>query len=101
MLSLLPHDLCHGRSASRRLPTQPHGLKPTRLLRPWDFLGKGTGVGCHCLLLIQGGLTAKKKNAEMGLSVINQMKVLQLVLLFKSSVFGMTENDRDRVYSRC
>ena len=29
---------------------QPHGLKPTRLLRPWDFPGKSTGVGCHCLL---------------------------------------------------
>ena len=23
---------------------------PTRLLCPWDFLGKSTGVGCHCLL---------------------------------------------------
>ena len=22
----------------------------TRLLRPWDFLGKSTGAGCHCLL---------------------------------------------------
>ena len=28
----------------------PHGLPPTRLLLPWDFLGKSTGVGCHCLL---------------------------------------------------
>ena len=28
----------------------PHGLQPTRLLRPWDFPGKGTGVGCHRLL---------------------------------------------------
>ena len=27
-----------------------HGLQPTRLLHPWDFLGKSTGVGCHCLL---------------------------------------------------
>ena len=26
------------------------GLKPTRLLRPWDFPGKSTGVGCHHLL---------------------------------------------------
>ena len=25
----------------------PHGLQPTRLLRPWDFPGKSTGVGCH------------------------------------------------------
>ena len=29
---------------------QPHGLQPTRLLRPWDFPSKSTGVGCHCLL---------------------------------------------------
>ena len=29
---------------------RPHGLEPTRLLRPWDFPGKSTGVGCHCLL---------------------------------------------------
>ena len=28
----------------------PHGLQPTRLLRPWDFPGKSTRVGCHCLL---------------------------------------------------
>ena len=26
------------------------GLQPTRLLHPWDFPGKSTGVGCHCLL---------------------------------------------------
>ena len=30
--------------------SQPHGLQPTRLLRPWDFLGKSTGVGCHRFL---------------------------------------------------
>ena len=29
---------------------QPHGLQPTRLLCPWDFPGKDTGVGCHFLL---------------------------------------------------
>ena len=29
---------------------RPHGLQPTRLLHPWDFPGKSTGVGCHCLL---------------------------------------------------
>ena len=31
-------------------PCGPHGLQPTRLIRPWDFPGKSTGVGCHCLL---------------------------------------------------
>ena len=30
--------------------SQPCGLQPTRLLCPWDFPGKSTGVGCHCLL---------------------------------------------------
>ena len=30
--------------------SQPHGLQPTRLLHPWDFPGKSTGVGCHHLL---------------------------------------------------
>ena len=29
---------------------QPHRLLPTRLLCPWDFPGRNTGVGCHCLL---------------------------------------------------
>jgi len=29
---------------------RPHGLQPTRPLCPWDFPGKSTGVGCHCLL---------------------------------------------------
>ena len=30
-------------------PLRPHGLQPPRLLRPWDFPGKSTGVGCYCL----------------------------------------------------
>ena len=29
---------------------QPHGLQPSRLLRPWNFPGKSIGEGCHCLL---------------------------------------------------
>ena len=31
---------------------QPHGLQPTMMPCPWNFLGKNTGVGCH--FLIQG-----------------------------------------------
>ena len=30
--------------------SRPHGLQPTTPLHPWDFPGKSTGVGCHCLL---------------------------------------------------
>ena len=39
---------------------RPHGLQPTRLLCPWDFPGKSTGVGCHCLL--------RKMDCELGKS---------------------------------
>ena len=31
----------------------PHGLQPTRLLRPWEFPGKSTGVGCHWQVYIE------------------------------------------------
>ena len=37
-------------------PQQPHGLQPTRLLHPWDFPGKSTGVGCcRCPALVDPG----------------------------------------------
>ena len=39
---------------------RPHGLQPTRLLRPWDFPGKNTGVGCHCLLRLSAILHHKR-----------------------------------------
>ena len=29
---------------------QPYGLKPSRLLCPWNSPGKNTGVGCHSFL---------------------------------------------------
>ena len=31
-------------------PQRPHGPQPSKLLHPWDFQGKYTGVRCHCLL---------------------------------------------------
>ena len=39
---------------------QPHGLQHARLLCPWDFPGKNTGVDCH--LLIQGTFPAQGLN---------------------------------------
>ena len=38
------------RTLSRVRLLGTHGLQPTRLLHPWDFPGKSTRVGCHCLL---------------------------------------------------
>ena len=40
------------KSESEVAQLRPHGLKLTMLLCPWDFPGKSTGVGCHCLLQI-------------------------------------------------
>ena len=42
--------------------SRPCGLQPTRLLHPWDFPGKSTGVGCHRLLLLNA------------MNIINQVK---------------------------
>ena len=46
---------------------RPHGLQPTRLLRPWDFPGKSTGVGCHCLLHIMPN--ARLDEAQAGIKI--------------------------------
>ena len=56
---------------------RPHRWQPTRLLCPWDFPGKNTGVGCRFLLQIfsLGTLKTKqnktkktkKKRARVGL----------------------------------
>ena len=57
-------------------PQRPHGPHPSRLLRPWDFPGKSTGVGCHCLLQTElnwililgfpGGSVVKNLSANVG-----------------------------------
>ena len=44
---------------------RPHGLQPTRLLRPWDFPGKSTGVACHCLIWKTGWRFLKELNIEI------------------------------------
>ena len=43
------HSVQFSRSVVRD-SLRPHGLQPSRLLYPWDFPGKSTGVGCDCLL---------------------------------------------------
>ena len=45
---------------------QSYGLEPNRLLCPWDFPGKNTGVGCHFLLHIYTmNINAKKRLTKM------------------------------------
>ena len=45
---------------------RPHRWQPTRLHRPWDSLGKNTGVGCHFLL--QRICTTQGSNLDLHLS---------------------------------
>ena len=48
------------KSLSRvRLFATPWTVTCTRLLCPWDFLGKNTGVGCHFLLQVSNGASSK------------------------------------------
>ena len=69
--------------------SRPHGLQPTRLLRPWNFPGKSTGVGCHCLLhqgiyrnillnsfFINHSFTAKSRNFHKNLIFITKNQVI-------------------------
>ena len=49
-IALVAEKKCGSEVAQSCLDSlRPHGLY-TRLLRPWDFPGKNTGVGCHFLL---------------------------------------------------
>ena len=41
----------------------PHGLQPAKLLCPWNFPGKNTGVGCH--FLPQGIFLAQGLNPQL------------------------------------
>ena len=47
------HSATESETVSRSVVSsslQPHGLKPNRLLCPWNFPGQNTVEGCHFLL---------------------------------------------------
>ena len=54
------------KSLSRVWPSAtPWSLQPSRLLHPWDFPGKSTGVGCHCLLRCKEKWTSKEEGQHL------------------------------------
>ena len=61
--------------------SRPHGLQPTRLLCPWDFPGKSTGVGCHHLLRT-ASLKYDKVNISLSLQIQSHWWLLLDILLF-------------------
>ena len=64
----------------------PHGLQPAKLLCPWDFPGKNTGVGCHFLLqgisLTQG----------LDLRLLTVISSVPLPILVTGEVLGYSLN---------
>ena len=51
----------------------PRGLQPSRLLCPWDFPGKNTGVGCYFLL--QGIFLTQGSNPNL-LGLLHHRQIL-------------------------
>ena len=71
--------------------SRPHGLEPTRLLRPWDFPGKSTGVGCHFLLHSQlNSIKYLRKNPSQ---IVQKKKEKEtLLLLFCETSITLIQN---------
>ena len=68
-------------------PQRPHGLQPTKLLHPWDFPGKSTGVGCHCLLLMSTHISsASPFQWNTGHFIMNEYYVFKSEDMSKSMV---------------
>ena len=60
--SLLSLPVCQAASVVSD-SLRPRGLRPTRLLCPWNSPGKNAGVGCHSLL--QGILPTQESNLSL------------------------------------
>ena len=54
--------------------SRPHGLQPTRLLCPWDFPRKSTGVGCYPLSLLP--IYLQSQYLVQFLVVVNTQEIL-------------------------
>ena len=71
--------------------SRPHGQYPTRLLCPWNFLGKNMGVGCHFLL--QGIFLTQGLNPSLlhwqaeSLPLSHQGSLMQIMPVYKKKVW--------------
>ena len=70
-----------------------HGLQPTRLLHPWDFPGKSTGVGCHCLLQMASQSSSIQIYSDLfHHSILLQMKVFFQLFPYFPQLFSSNTN---------
>ena len=68
--------------------SRPHGLQPTKLLCPWDFPGKSTGMGCYALL--QGIFLTQGPNLSL-LSLLHWLADSLPLRHLRSSIMRLNE----------
>ena len=62
-------------------PTLRDPMDCSLLLHPWDFPGKSTGVGCHCLLELNSSPTEKPHcDAYMEVDLMKAEKVARVLV---------------------
>ena len=73
---------------------RPRGLWPNRLLCPWDFPSKDTGVGCQ--FLFQGIFLTQRLNLHLCVSYIGSgfYTTMPLVILLSFRVFAAQNSAR-------
>ena len=69
---------------------QTRGLQGTWFLCPWDFLGKNTGEGCHCLL--QGVFLTQGSSPQLLCLLPRQVDSLPLYHLGRDSALYVCIN---------
>ena len=72
---------------------RPHGLEPSRLLCPWDFPGKYTGVGCHCLL--------RQWSYSLVITIHLVMFMNFTIFFWQSCVWDLSSQMRDWTHATC
>ena len=66
---------------------RPHTWQPTRLLCPWDFPGKSTGVGCHFLLCDQPRQHIKKQRHYFDFTLSTKVHLVK-AMVFPVVTYG-------------
>ena len=68
----------------------PQGLQSTRLLCPWNFPGKNTGVGCHFLLQV-----SSDPGTEPTISCISCISCIGRQILYHQHNLGNLINNKN------
>ena len=67
---------------------RPHGLQPTRLLHPWDFPGKSTGVGHYPLLRVGSYYCSNLPCSYYSPSIVVLLMTQRVINIFSQYFFS-------------